>query len=84
MLFGLLDLGTFDPKSATKLFEPLFTEASKALVNSWRWQFQEFGSLDSESVVLNFAFCKLLKRLVSAEGIESATKRSFNNMQGHG
>ena len=22
--------------------------------------------------------------LVSAEGIESATKRSFNNMQGHG
>jgi len=24
------------------------------------------------------------KELVSAEGIESATKRSFNNMQGHG
>jgi len=24
------------------------------------------------------------KEVVSAEGIESATKRTFNNMQGHG
>jgi len=27
---------------------------------------------------------KLLKRLVSAEGIESALKRTFNNMQSNG
>ena len=27
---------------------------------------------------------KCLKRMVSAEGIESAQKRKFNNMQGHG
>jgi hypothetical protein len=28
--------------------------------------------------------CQAIEKMVSAEGIESITKRSFNDMQGHG
>jgi hypothetical protein len=43
----------------------------------------DFGSPDRESVAL-VCVPNVLKKMVSAEGIESATKRTFNNMQGHG